>query len=49
MGERDEDVRDESRFFMNLEHTRADIVGQVLEARNRIAADRVRAHDFGGT
>ena len=53
MRERQEDVRDEAGLFLHLEHPRADVLGQVLELRDRIAADRRPLdrllHSFGGT
>jgi len=53
MGERQENVRDETGLFLNLEYPRADVLGQFFELRHRIAADRRPLerplHSFGGT
>ena len=38
VGERQEDVGDEPGLFLHLEHPRADVVGQVLEFRDGVAA-----------
>ena len=38
MREREKDVGDEARFLLHLEHPRADVVGQILEFRDGVAA-----------
>ena len=52
MREREKHVGNESRLLLYLEHPRADVLGEVRELRDRIAADRTPVHggqDFGGT
>ena len=36
--ERQEDIGDESRLLLNFEHSRADVLGQILEFRDGVAA-----------
>src|SRR5512132_1478848 len=50
VGEREKHVGNEARFFLHFQHARADVLGQVRELRDRIAADCTRVHggqDFG--
>ena len=42
MRERQEDVRDETRLLLHFDESRADVLGQFVERRNRIAGDRLR-------
>ena len=42
--QRDEHVRDEPRLLLHLDDARADVVGQFVERRDRIAADGRRRH-----
>jgi hypothetical protein len=46
--ERDEHVRHEAGFFLDLDDPRADVVRQLGERRDRVAGDR-RRHGVGGT
>jgi hypothetical protein len=50
--EREKHVGNEACFFLHLEHPRADVLRQVRELRDGIAADGTRVHGdqvFGGT
>ena len=44
VGERQKDVGDESRLLLDFQHSRANVVGQVFELGNGIAADGGRSH-----